>query len=496
MVREHYSALERGEEIRAHLIALKQEVKEEQGRKELLGIVQEDCSLLEGFLSHTDPKVRKNAALVLGRLGRQGTAEALYKAYQRETQLFVKSSYLDALYGLDLTQIKGGLVERLEELGRYKPVGQEEKHIRAERMALQKLVLSVQGRQSHSFLGYDGTYEILLTTGRLYQEVTAGQIKGGKVSILKGGVRAVTSHIKPILGIRTYRELLFFLDTKKVPGDWEGAAKGVCESNLASLLGKAHGSDGPFYFRLGIHGRMLLDKRGAFAKKCAFAIEQASGGLLRNSASDYEIEIRLLENRDGTFLPLVKLYTFQEERFAYRKHTVATSIRPEQAALAACLAKPYLTEGGQVLDPFCGVGTMLIERDNVCHAGYLYGLDTFGQAIEGAKENTKRAGKEIYYIHRDFFTFEHGYLFDEIITNMPDRGKKSKEEQDALYEGFFEKAGGLLKGKGKVILYSNEKNYVKKQLRIHKEFALIQEYAMDEKGIYYLFIIEKKEQMQ
>ena len=58
MVREHYSALERGEELRAHLIALKQEVKEEQGRKELLGIVQEDCSLLEGFLSHTDPTVR------------------------------------------------------------------------------------------------------------------------------------------------------------------------------------------------------------------------------------------------------------------------------------------------------------------------------------------------------------------------------------------------------------------------------------------------------
>ncbi len=43
-----------------------------------------------------------------------------------------------------------------------------------------------------------------------------------------------------------------------------------------------------------------------------------------------------------------------------------------------------------------------------------------------------------------------------------------------------------------MVLYSNEKNFIKKQLRVHREFALLQEYSMDEKGNYCLFIIGKK----
>ena len=39
------------------------------------------------------------------------------------------------------------------------------------------------------------------------------------------------------------------------------------------------------------------------------------------------------------------------------------------------LAKPYLKEDAAVLDPFCGVGTMLIERNKVLPARSLYGID-------------------------------------------------------------------------------------------------------------------------
>ena len=75
---------------------------------------------------------------------------------------------------------------------------------------------------------------------------------------------------------------------------------------------------------------------------------------------------------------------------------------------------------------------------------------------------------------------------------MPNRGKKTKEEHDQLYRAFFEKAEEVLAEQGKMILYSNEKNYVKKQLRLHKQFSLLKEYSMDEKESYYLFIIEKQ----
>lgn len=492
MVAELYENLKTGENPRKFLIAIKQELKEEHSRRELLDILQGDYSYLLGLLQHTEPKVRGNAAIVLGRLKQNENTAAIYDAYARETKLFIRSNYLDALAELDITNYRPDLEKRMQELESYSPGQEEEKHIREELASLRKLLKAGQISHRHKFQGYDATYGLILTTGSNYQEITARQIKGGKVTILKNGVRVITSHIKPILQIPTYQEMLFLLNTKKTEMKPKQTAKALAESNLLDMLKKAHNDAGSFYFRLEIHGRMSLEERSDFIKKCAYALEQETGYQLRNSTSDYELAIRLMECKDSMFFPLVKLYTFEEKRFFYRKNTIATSIRPCQAALAVALAKPYMMEHARVLDPFCGVGTMLIERDRICPAKVMYGIDSFGQAIAGARENTHLAGKEINYINRDFFAFHHRELFDEIITNMPDKGKKDKKEQDLMYGKFFGSAGKHLTNGGKIIMYSNEKNYVKKYLRLHGEYHLIQEYSMDGKGIYYLFIIEKR----
>lgn len=491
MVKQQYEALKMNQELRKNLIALKQELKEDSARQELLSMLQGDYRVLTGLLENSEAKVRKNAALVLGRLKQSECAELLFQAYEKETQLFVKSDYLSALAELDYSVCRSRLEQRLKDLEQYRPREEEEKHIREELAALRKLVGNGTSHIRHRFQGYDHTWEVILSTGKKYQNVTAEQLKSGEITILKSGVRLVTSHLKPVLSIPTYRELLFLLNVRKISGNPREAAKELADSNLLELLQRAHNSKGDFYFRLGIQSPKPLAQRSAFIKKCAFALEQETGGRLKNSASDYELEIRLLENREGQFLPLVKLYTFEEQRFSYRKNTVAASIRPEQAALIARLAKPYMREKAQVLDPFCGVGTMLIERNRVCPAGMVYGIDIFGEAVLKARENTMLAGQEIYYINRDFFEFSHNYLFDEIISNMPERGKKPREEHDRFYGMFFDKAGELLKKKGKIFIYSNEKNFVKKQLRLHKDFTLLQEYSMDEKDNYYLFMIEK-----
>ena len=97
---------------------------------------------------------------------------------------------------------------------------------------------------------------------------------------------------------------------------------------------------------------------------------------------------------------------------------------------------------------------------------------------------------KINYIHRDFFDFRHDYKFDEIITNMPVRGKKTREEMAKLYEKFFKKAETLLSEKGIIIMYTNELGFVKKNLRINKRFNLLQETLMLSKGEYYLLIIQ------
>lgn len=491
MVKEQYEHLKLGENLRKNLIDLKQELKNEEARDELISLLEGDYSLFTGLLEHPEPKVRKNAALILGKLGQDGHAKILFQAYEREQQLFVKSDYLKALLDLDCSACQARLKERLIQLEQYRPAQEEEKHIREELSVLRKLVEKGTAHRKHRFQGYNDAWEVILTTGKQYQKVTAEQIKEGRVTILKSGVRVLTSHLKSVLCIPTYRELLFPLNIRKVPTDPKEAARELADSNLLELLHKAHGAEGSFYFRLGLQSKRTLAQRSEFIKKCCFALEQETGGKLKNSPSDYELEIRLAENREGQFVPLVKLFTFGEGRFSYRKYTVASSIRPEQAALIIRLAEPYMREHAQVLDPFCGVGTMLIERERICPAKVMYGVDIFGEAVAKAKENTKLAGRDVYYINRDFFEFTHKYAFDEIITAMPERGKKSKGEQDALYAAFFKKADEVLADKGQIIMYSNEKSFVKKQLRLHKEFTLLREYSMDEKDNFYLFIICK-----
>lgn len=492
MIRQLYENLKKAENPRKDLIAIKQELKEEAKALALNEILQGQYDVFLEFLNHEDAKVRKNAALILGALKAEEASSALYEAYQKERKRFVKSDYLTALGNLNYERFVPGLEQRLKELEEYQPAENEEKHVREEMARLRSLVAAKKVNKRHTFLGYQESYEVILTTGKLYQELTQRQIKTGKTLRMKSGVRVKTNDIKELITIPTYREMLFLLNVRTLKAQPEQAAEALAKSDLMELLKKAHKEEDNYSFRLGIHGRMDLNKRSEFAKKLAFALEKKTGYKLENSTSDYEIEIRLMEKSDGTFLPLIKLYTLPEERFNYRKNAVAASIRPEQAAVIAALAEPFMETNAQILDPFCGVGTMLLERNRVCPARVMYGIDIFGKAVIGARENTKRAGQEIYYINRDFFEFSHEYLFDEIITNMPDRGRKSKEEQDVLYARFFEKASEVLKMHGKIFMYSNEKNFVKKQLRIRDDFTMLQEYNMDEKELYYLFIIEKR----
>jgi tRNA G10 N-methylase Trm11 len=205
----------------------------------------------------------------------------------------------------------------------------------------------------------------------------------------------------------------------------------------------------------------------------------------------YELEIRLLERKDGTFAPMVRLFTIPQKRFAYRRQYVAASIAPVNAALVAELARLYLKEGAQILDPFCGVGTMLIERTRAVSAGTMYGIDIFGEAIDKARENTQKAGERINYINKDFFEFEHEYLFDEIITDMPQvTSARDKDQIRQLYRDFFRKAGTHLKKDGVMILYATEAGLVSDMLGAHPEYRLVQRFTMNEKSGAGVFIIQ------
>ena len=476
--------------IRANLSALRQTLKESGKKDLLLQQVKKQEELFLSFLKSEDAKTRKNAALLFGDLAYQNALEALYEAYISEKTLFVKASYLQAMAELDATEKLPVLKAQLTQLLETPVEVENKKHIEEEIRALRKIVIQAEGIRRHTPDYIGKKVKVLLFTNRTQRETIRRTIDCGVASVHPLGVMVETEHLEKLMQLRTYREMVFPVSLDGYLSDNPiEAAKTIWESDVMSLLNGLHKESGEYYFRIECKSAMDLEKRSIFTRKLAAELETLSKGQLINSTSDYEVELRLIANKDGLFYPCLRLLTIKNPRFDYRKNAIAASIHPSTAALIMELAKDYLKEDAQIMDPFCGVGTMLIERNKKVPAREMYGTDIYGEAIAFARENTDIAGMRINYIHRDFMDFKHEYLFDEIITNMPLRGQKTKQEMDAFYAKFFEKVQTHLTRNAVIIMYTNEIGFVKKQLRLHKEFTLLQETCLQPKNDFYLFVL-------
>lgn len=491
MIRELYENVKNGVEIRKNLIALRDAGKDGAGRSALAEAFGGDFTLLTNLLESEDPKIRKNAALILGEMESEEMLPILFDAYQRETTLYIRPDYLKAISGLEYRPFLEELRKRLGELRDMEISEESQKHISEEFRVLQSMMLRYEKPKKHQFCGYKKKKELLLLTNRCQREATARQLSGARIKMLAGGLCVKGLAVDAVLPLRTYSELLFAFDAGVLPIDNPADTGARLAPALLAFLCELHRGEPPFFFRIELKGRCEPEKKGAYIRRISDAMEKVSDGKLINSVTDYELELRLLERKDGTFAPMVKLFTIPEKRFAYRKEFVAASIAPVNAALTAELARPFLKEKAQILDPFCGVGTMLIERSKAVPAGTMYGIDIFGEAIEKARENTKRADEQVYYINKDFFTFEHEYLFDEIITNMPQAAAEGRDELRRLYRAFFEKAGVHLKMDGMMILYSTEPGLVSDMLGANPIYRLLKRFLLNEKSKTTVFVIQR-----
>ena len=165
------------EKISANLIELKQEIRKRQ--KSIKSGLRNRRRLfcLFGLLKNEDPKVRKNAALILGEMECEDAAEPLFEAYQKEETLFVRSAYLKALEAYDCGNMVPELKLCLEKLDAREVPPEEEKHRREEAGALQKLLLKQEKQKKHRFTGFDERLEVILLTNRLHREVTLDLIE-------------------------------------------------------------------------------------------------------------------------------------------------------------------------------------------------------------------------------------------------------------------------------------------------------------------------------
>ena len=492
MLREIYENIVSGVEVRQNLITLKKELKQENNKMALLYYLAGQYEVLYKLLESEDAKIRKNVALIMGELAVPEFMDKIFDAYYKEEKLFVKPDYLIALKHFDYRTLIDSLKERLDFLVTETFEETSMKHINEEKKLLTNMILDIEGTHKHTFNGYNVLSDIVLLTNRDHKEVTLNEIKQGQAKTFNAGVVARTKDLREILSLRTYSEILFRLkDALTVSSDAKSAADAIFKGGILDFLNERHEEKAPYYFRLEIKSKMPLSEKSNFAKKLATELENVSDRALVNSTSNYEVEIRLIENKEGLFNVLIKLYTIPDERFSYRKHAVAASIAPVQAALIAELAKDYLKENAQVLDPFCGVGTMLIERNKLVPANPMYGIDSFGEAIDKAIENSRIDRTIINFINRDFFDFKHDYLFDEIFTNMPMRGgRKSEDEMAMLYNNFFRKALEVLKDEAIIVMYTRDKELVLKGVAQNKACSIVQEYSISKKEGAYLYIIK------
>ena len=497
MVQKIWNKILNKEEVRQNLSKLRELVKEEKNKTLCKKLAEEKILVLENLLDSTDPKTRKNTALLIGDLGLQSLCMNLWRAYEKEETLFVKSSYLAAMGKMDVTAFLKPMKARVQNLSSMEVEAQNQKHIREELQELRKMILSIEGIKKHKFIGWREPSEVILLANRRHLEAVLQELKllpeipTFDAKLMNAGIRLKTPVLEPLMEVRTWQEMLFLVPGMKTcEKDPQKAADTMASSKLLEFLEARHKGEFPFYFRVELKMKEEKEKQ-KFLKKFLQALEEKTSGKLLNSASDYEVELRLVENKDGKFNVMVKLYTLEDHRFDYRKEVVASSIRPVNAALLVQLAKEYMIEEARVLDPFCGVGTMLIERQKKMGADTSYGLDIFEEAIEKAKRNTLLAEQVIHYINRDCFTFTHEYLFDEIFTNMPFvQGRKTPLEIYEIYEKFFETARKLIRTGGVIILYSHDKAYVDK-LSLKHGFEIMKKEQVNVKEDTWIYVLKK-----
>ncbi|MFI3170938.1 MAG: methyltransferase [Eubacteriales bacterium] len=478
-------------ELRQSLSQLRQEIKQDSIKSELKKDIKNYIPEFIELLKHTDAKTRKNTALLMGDLGMYEFLPALFEGYKNESQRFVKSSYLIALQCFDCSIYLGELKEILNTLTMTPLNTENQKHIQEEIRALSKLLVQEEGISNHTFTGFHYPLDCILLTNKLHKELLECEITDGEIIPFRAGVRVVTENLNTLLDLRTYSELLFVIPgLSTLSADPIHAAKSIVLSNLLPMLRNIHQEKTPFYFRVELKSKLALDQKSRYAKSLSSELERLSSRSLINSTSNYEVELRLIENKTGMFNILIKLFTIPDERFSYRTESIAASIRPVNAAQLVALAADYMIEDSRTLDPFCGVGTMLIERQKVVKGNTSYGIDFYAPAIEKARINTENAGQIIHYINRNFFDFTHEYPFDEIFTNMPySTGHKSEEEIEMLYKDFFPKAREVLTRSGTIIMYSRNPELVR-ELSFYYKYNITKAIEIVPKENSWLFIIQ------
>ena len=491
MIHNICEEINEGKNVRENLIQLNQLIKTDKDMDVFLDEYYEYETCFIGLLDDEDAKVRKNIVKLLGKVGDPVLLKPLFEHYQAENTQFLKADYLAAMASFEYETYLPQLKERRETLE-----GQERtKHSIEEMKQLQKLIWKLEPPKKHTFYKKDRNENILLIIPRGHEAAVMEEIQKipdteGKA--IAGGCLVKTGHLDMVAKIRTYQAILFDFYPKTIHSfDGADIGKEIMESGLVDFIQKRHKESHAFLFRVDIKGVKDMTKKNQMARTLSLYVEEHSDGRMINEPSMYEVEIRVIAGAKGVRV-FLKLSAMKDERFMYRKYAMATSMQPAKAALMMHYLKPYMKEDGNILDPFCGTGTLLIERAFAGTYKSLYGLDISGQAVQAAWENSQRAKKVLNLVQRNFNDFKHEYTFDEIITDMPRQSAHMKYKQlEYLYQLLFVRSRELMAEKAVMAVYCEDAQMMERCLNENKWLTRVKKIPMSKDQTSWLYILRK-----
>jgi SAM-dependent methyltransferase len=433
-----------------------------------------DRSALYGALGSELPKLRKNAARLLGALSFEKDAAALASALLSEQTRFVRPSIILALGSAGGEEAKKALQSH-----NIPPVSDETeaKHFAEESDALKTALSRLTPRDRHRFLGLRYETETELRSALCLAVPLSNELKeqGFRPERVSGDRVSVKTNDYPgLFKARSFSEALLPL-ARGIPLRAEAIAS--VKSRMIELLKYSHEGVPPYAYRIELKAEA---DRGTLARGLARILD---GPELVNAPSEYEAELRI--EASGPICDVyLKLFTFLDNRFIYRLQSLPASIKPSVAAGVLRYALPFLKKDARVLDPCCGSGTMLIERAMISPCKELIGLDIFGKAADISRENAGAAKIKAKFIKTDCLNFKPGGQFDEVISNLPFGNRVgTHKENTELYEGLARKLTEWLAPDGIAVLYTMEYELLKRLINKTKGLALENEAHTEAGGL-------------
>ncbi|MFR7852754.1 MAG: HEAT repeat domain-containing protein [Christensenellales bacterium] len=330
--------------------------KQEKYARQLNDIMGSEREALRNALLSNQPKLRKNAAVLMGQLKVPSDVKYLKQALSVEDTRFVRPSMLLSLGSIGGDETKAALASYT-----IQPANSGERHFEADTEADKSAMRSFLTFEKHEFTARPRPCEIELRSPDKLSDPLARELAehGFRVSAVhRGDVHVHTEDMMGLFACRCFTEALIEISANSNPDPKSMGIK--AKSFLEKLLPACHTGKPPFGYRLEIRGEGNID-RLAIARRMIAVMD---GETLLNCPNNYEVEIRVEIGGNGGAFMYAKLLTIKDERFSYRVSALPASMHP---ATAAAILKGGIFLGGK--DARCwtpaAAAAFLIEREKL-----------------------------------------------------------------------------------------------------------------------------------